>query len=92
MQAAADAWAAADAAVAAAAAAPAAAAEGAAAADEAGGPTRRKQLREPRPWQDLGSEVGSCLLVDLRISLCLQAHLRNPLVETACLALYVVVR
>lgn len=62
MQAAAEAWLAADEAAAAAAVAAAAAAAGGAAAggDDAQGPSnRRKQRREPRPWQDLGTEVGS---------------------------------
>jgi hypothetical protein len=59
-RAAAEAWLEADAAAAAEAAA---AAQAAAAAEAAGGgvsgPPRSKQRRDPRPWQDLGSEVGA---------------------------------
>ena len=56
-QAAAEAWLAADAAAAAAAAAAAVSAAAAAGGSADAGPPRRKQRREPRPWQDLGSEV-----------------------------------
>jgi hypothetical protein len=62
VQAAAEAWLAADEAAAAAAVAAAAAAAGGAAAggdDAQGQSNRRKQRREPRPWQDLGTEVGN---------------------------------
>jgi hypothetical protein len=65
LQAAAEAWLAADAAAATAAAAAAAAAASAdpSAGESGEGRMRRKQRREPQPWQDLGTEVGdSCQL------------------------------
>jgi hypothetical protein len=58
LQAAADAWLAADAAALAAAAAAAAAAEAGEGAAN-GAASRRKQLRAPRPWQDLGTTVSA---------------------------------